>query len=178
VKIRKLVIAVVLILAAVSAAASNTSPPVTVDTGALTGVVDGDVVVYRGIPYAAPPVGELRWRPPHPVAPWKGLRTFEEFGPACRRNIGFGPVVDGTVVPADIGVLFGRGEQHDVPFLLGANSYEGSLTAAFGITPQMVFALAGRDADTLRAAYAPDGIADEKMEIFDERYERRVGVGE
>jgi para-nitrobenzyl esterase len=84
-------------------------------------------------------------------------------GEPGRRNIGFGPVIDGTVVPADIPVRFRRGEQHDVPFLVGANSYEGSLTAAFGVTPAAVWAVAGPEADALKAAYEEDGIADEKI---------------
>ena len=46
---------------------------------------DGDqgISVYRGIPFAAPPVGGLRWRPPAPVTPWKEVRRAETFGPAC-----------------------------------------------------------------------------------------------
>lgn len=39
------------------------------------------VRVYRGIPYAAPPVGDLRWKPPQPVTPWKGIRECTEFTP-------------------------------------------------------------------------------------------------
>ena len=39
--------------------------------------------VYRGIPYAAPPTGPLRWRPPGKAAKWKGVRSCAEFGPAC-----------------------------------------------------------------------------------------------
>ena len=42
----------------------------------------GDVVrVYRGIPYAAPPLGNLRWKPPQPVTPWKGIRECTVFSP-------------------------------------------------------------------------------------------------
>ncbi len=56
-----------------------------VDGGAIRGELsaDGRVAVWRGIPYAAPPVGELRWRPPQPVEPWDGVRACTEFGPAC-----------------------------------------------------------------------------------------------
>ncbi len=38
---------------------------------------------FRGIPYAAPPVGNLRWKPPQPAAPWQGVRMADQFGPAC-----------------------------------------------------------------------------------------------
>jgi para-nitrobenzyl esterase len=47
------------------------------------GVTEGDVDIFRGIPFAAPPVGEFRWRPPQPVAPWEGVRDAKEFGPSC-----------------------------------------------------------------------------------------------
>ena len=54
-----------------------------IDTGLIKGTVIGEkgkeVNVYRGIPYAAPPVGELRWRPPQPPASWNGVRECMEF---------------------------------------------------------------------------------------------------
>jgi len=56
---------------------------VTVDTGALQGTTEAGIGVFRGIPYAAPPVGELRWRPPQPAAKWEGVRKADAFGPAC-----------------------------------------------------------------------------------------------
>jgi len=56
---------------------------VTIDSGVITGAMDGDVRVFRGIPYAAPPVGELRWRPPQPVNSWEGVRDCTEFGFSC-----------------------------------------------------------------------------------------------
>jgi para-nitrobenzyl esterase len=48
---------------------------------------DPDVRVFRGIPFAAPPVGELRWRPPEPAATWSGVREAVEFSPACPQEL-------------------------------------------------------------------------------------------
>lgn len=59
---------------------------VTTDGETLLGaIVAGDpaVAVFKGIPYAAPPVGELRWRPPAPISPREGVQAATEYGPAC-----------------------------------------------------------------------------------------------
>src|SRR5689334_3818599 len=58
---------------------------VRVEQGRLAGVAsdDGAVHSFRGIPYARPPVGELRWRLPLPPEPWDGLRPAVEFGPTA-----------------------------------------------------------------------------------------------
>ena len=59
------------------------TPILIVDGGQVSGVVDAEgVTVYRGIPYAAPPVGDLRWRQPQPVEPWQGVRRCDTFGDA------------------------------------------------------------------------------------------------
>jgi para-nitrobenzyl esterase len=58
-------------------------PPVKVDGGLVQGVADGDLTVYKGIPFAAPPAGVLRWRAPQPVASWSGVRSADQFAPAC-----------------------------------------------------------------------------------------------
>lgn len=54
--------------------------------GPVGGAPSAGVHVFRGIPYAAPPVGELRFRPPHPVAAWTGVRPCHAFGPAALQN--------------------------------------------------------------------------------------------
>lgn len=63
------------------ALASCTYAPVKVDGGRIKGVESNnkDVVVYKGVPFAAPPVGELRWQAPAPVIPWKGVKVCDEF---------------------------------------------------------------------------------------------------
>jgi para-nitrobenzyl esterase len=55
--------------------------------GALRGDANGDVVVFRGVPYAAPPTGENRWRPPQPVVAWTGVREATAFGAIAPQDI-------------------------------------------------------------------------------------------
>ncbi|MFE3755116.1 carboxylesterase/lipase family protein [Nocardia tengchongensis] len=63
---------------------------VTIDSGALHGVMAQSYRLFNGIPYAAPPVGDLRWRPPAPVAPWSGVREARDSGPNCAQPTGLG----------------------------------------------------------------------------------------
>jgi para-nitrobenzyl esterase len=53
------------------------------ESGAISGVREGGLSVYRGVPFAAPPTGDLRWRPPVTVTPWTGTRETDAFAPAC-----------------------------------------------------------------------------------------------
>jgi para-nitrobenzyl esterase len=62
-------------------AASNDT--VKVDGGLIAGVVDNGVRSYKGIPFAAPPVGDLRWKAPQPVVPWQGVRKADAFPSQC-----------------------------------------------------------------------------------------------
>jgi para-nitrobenzyl esterase len=59
----------------------NSRPVAQVALGALRGVAEGDVAVFRGVPYAAPPVGGLRFLPPRPPRPWSGVRDAGHHGP-------------------------------------------------------------------------------------------------
>lgn len=94
--LRRLNAAAVALLAVVLAACSQTDalpsptpvaaadPAVVVTTaGPVRGIVTDDHRLFTGVPYAAPPVGELRWQPPAPVAPWTGLRDATQPGPFC-----------------------------------------------------------------------------------------------
>ncbi len=58
-------------------------PLVTVETGQLRGVADGEIDVFRAVPFAAPPVGELRWRAPQAPKVWDGVRDATAVGPRC-----------------------------------------------------------------------------------------------
>src|SRR4051812_43491360 len=49
--------------------------------GMVRGMVTNDFIVFKGIPFAQPPVGELRWWPPRSVSPWEGIRDALAFGP-------------------------------------------------------------------------------------------------
>ncbi len=64
------------------------SPTAKVEQGVLKGTREGSLTVYRGIPFAAPPIGDLRWRPPQPPAKWRGTRTADKFAPQCEQNLG------------------------------------------------------------------------------------------
>jgi len=88
--LRLTVFAVAGILPAVVAA----SDPVKVTGGVLEGTVGSDpsVRVFRGVPFAAPPVGDLRWKAPQPVVPWKGVRKADEWGTRCMQGAMFGPL--------------------------------------------------------------------------------------
>lgn len=68
---------------AIGAAPALAQTHVVIETGALEGVLADGVTAFRNIPFAAPPVGELRWRPPAPAQRWEGVRDASAYGPAC-----------------------------------------------------------------------------------------------
>jgi para-nitrobenzyl esterase len=71
-------------------AALQRTEPLRIDAGELIGEAREGVRVFRGIPYAAAPVGELRWRAPQPPPPWTGVRMALEFGaPAIQDELFF-----------------------------------------------------------------------------------------
>jgi para-nitrobenzyl esterase len=62
------------------------TPEAKIDTGKLRGKADGNISVFLGIPYAAPPVGNLRWKAPAPPAKWSGARDATQFGSRCMQG--------------------------------------------------------------------------------------------
>jgi para-nitrobenzyl esterase len=70
-----------------------------VEQGVLQGTKEDGLTVYRGIPFAAPPVGDRRWRAPQPAAKWTGVRPADKFAPQCVQG-GFGPPPNGGKPPA------------------------------------------------------------------------------
>ena len=129
--------------------AAGPSDQVRVDAGALKGATDDGVLSFKGIPYAAPPVGNLRWKPPQPVTPWTGVRPATAYGSDCMQlpfpgdaaPLGTPPAEDCLVVnvwrPADASTklpvmvwIYGGG------FVNGGSSpavYDGSQFAKRGV---------------------------------------------
>ncbi|SEL53848.1 para-nitrobenzyl esterase [Sphingomonas palmae] len=78
-----LLLAASALLTPVATAAQNPAPVVRAPAGPVAGTLDGDIRVFRGIPYAQAPIGSLRWKPPVPAPAWTSVRAATDFGPAC-----------------------------------------------------------------------------------------------
>ena len=78
-----------------SASPADTADQVKTSAGAVEGSPskDGKIHVFKGIPYAAPPIGDLRWKAPQPVQPWTGVRKADEFGARCMQARIYGDMV-------------------------------------------------------------------------------------
>lgn len=81
--VRSLLLGMAIALAAFPALADARRVEVAAPAGAVRGWIEGDVRSFKGIPYAMPPVGENRWRPPATLAPWRGVRDAADYGAAC-----------------------------------------------------------------------------------------------
>ncbi|MCW4461996.1 carboxylesterase family protein [Sphingomonas sp. BT-65] len=90
-----------LLVLALLAAMPATAQQVRVDSGALNGATTDGVAAFKGIPYAAPPVGERRWTRPAPVVPWTEPRDATRFGADCTQNPIPGDVSRGAPMAED-----------------------------------------------------------------------------
>jgi para-nitrobenzyl esterase len=94
----KTVIALSIVVATIAAWAADSGPVVKVTGGQVRGaMLNTGGAVFKGIPYAQPPVGDLRWREPRPVTPWTGVRDATEFGPICPQTTQ-GPIPNATQI--------------------------------------------------------------------------------
>jgi para-nitrobenzyl esterase len=77
---RNISILVVMFVALMAKPALAQQPaPITIESGLLQGISENGLTVYRGVPFASPPVGDLRWRAPQPPAKWEGVRQANKF---------------------------------------------------------------------------------------------------
>ena len=125
-------LAVSLCLLAYGSAAAEPGPIVAVEGGEIQGSfeAEGEIAVFKGIPYAAPPVGELRWKPPQPVIPWEAIRDATEFQAICPQgndnlNDFVGRMVDGqgmgwfrrTLFKLAVGIVSKEAQSEDCLYL-------------------------------------------------------------
>ncbi|MEI9990343.1 MAG: carboxylesterase family protein [Rhizomicrobium sp.] len=78
--------ALIVLVMLLSAAPALAAPTVAIDQGTLAGVSDNGIDIYKAVPYAAPPTGDLRWRAPRPAPHWTSTRDATVFGPACPQH--------------------------------------------------------------------------------------------
>ncbi|HKI44282.1 MAG TPA: carboxylesterase family protein [Balneolales bacterium] len=92
---KKLLFFTLLIFIQITSATAQSSekeqpPVVKTANGIIEGINDSGVKIFKGIPYAQPPVGDLRWKPPQPAKNWSGVRKAQQFGPGCMQRPIFG----------------------------------------------------------------------------------------
>ena len=137
-------------------ATAAAGPVVRIESGKVKGVADSSgppIEIFRGIPFAAPPVGDLRWREPQPVAQWSGIREAMHFGPRCMQQPLFSDMMFRSPAPSEdclylnvwTPAKLNRAPQHKLPvlvyvygggFLAGDSSekrYDGAALARRGI---------------------------------------------
>src|SRR5690242_11581990 len=99
-QMRGLALILLVLLPLKSAIADITQVKVT--GGALSGTAENGISIFKGIPFAAPPVGDLRWKAPAPVKSWSGLRKADAFANACMQA----PHSQGNTAPVSEDCLY------------------------------------------------------------------------
>lgn len=120
-----------------AAASRSTEPVVEIDSGSLRGTLAGPGAVFKDIPYAQPPIGDLRWEPPQPVAPWRGVRDATRPGSPCTQDpAGLTPFIS-TLAKA-YGGAYQHAPLHSSEDCLYLNVWMPAWPAAHGL-PVMVW---------------------------------------
>jgi para-nitrobenzyl esterase len=88
---KKLILAAALLMLAAELAYAQQPAPVAIEHGLVQGASEDGLTVYRGIPFAAPPIGDLGWRAPQPAAKWDGVRQASKFSPKPIQGSRSGP---------------------------------------------------------------------------------------
>lgn len=91
--VRKYSILLIVLLTPMMLLAASSTPQVKTHSGTVEGKDNGKVKSFLGIPYAQPPIGDLRWKPPVPVAKWSGVKKVTDFGSHCMQGNVFGDMV-------------------------------------------------------------------------------------
>jgi para-nitrobenzyl esterase len=91
---RRLLAALILITCATAPAIAQIKVA-KVTGGTVEGVVQDGIASFKGIPFAAPPVGDLRWKAPQPVKPWEGIKKAHDFAPGPMQDASFGASLGG-----------------------------------------------------------------------------------
>lgn len=112
---------------AVAAAADPATEVVTTQAGPVRGAVDDGIHVFKGLPFAAPPVGDLRWRPPQPAAPWRAVRDATAYGPRCMQSDRLTAFTDRIVDGSGMNPVAAWAIKRLRPFLLGGEMAEDCL---------------------------------------------------
>jgi para-nitrobenzyl esterase len=132
---RMIIVAAAFALAA-SVACAASGETVKIDTGLVSGVVADGVESFKGVPFAAPPVGALRWRAPQPPKPWTGVRVADHFGPMCMQSLQqFGRTLTADQISEDCLTLnvFRPEHARNLPVMVWI--YGGGLTAGASSLP-------------------------------------------
>src|SRR5512145_158394 len=87
--------------APVATTAPGSPPAVQTDAGAISGISAGTLQVYHNIPYAAPPVGDLRWKAPAAAQPWNGIRDGTEYSASCPQPVKQDPATGKPAISED-----------------------------------------------------------------------------
>ena len=93
---KNIILSIVMLAATYISAAAQDAPQVHIVNGILEGIDCSGVKVFKGVPFAAPPVGNLRWKAPQPVEKWEGVRPAKDFGPNPMQENLFGDMMFGT----------------------------------------------------------------------------------